>query len=613
MTPPPMTAALDLAESSRQAEWQSASFVAELFKGNFRWDLIHPYPTQSDEDAKIGDALLAEMAQTLKDHVNPGEIDRTGDMPKSALKALADKGYFGLKIPKEYGGMGISVYNYARAMELIGAWCGSTAVWLSAHQSIGVPQPLAYFGTEAQKKKYLPMLAKGAISAFALTERGVGSDPAQMQTSATPMEDGSYLLNGEKLYITNGPAADLLIVMAVTPPKMVRGKERKQISAFIVEKEMPGFEIIHRCSFMGLKGIQNGVLRFTNVKVPADNLIGQPGDGLRIALRTLNTGRLTIPAVSTGAAKVCLRHLRPWIEDRVQWGSPIGHHQEIEFKMATMLASTFAMESACFYTAALADQHNRDIRLEAAMAKYFASEEGCRTADDALQIRGGRGYETEESLKARNEDPFPIERMVRDLRINRIIEGTSEIMRLFIAREAMDFHVKPIMAMMTGAVPQSEKLKIFAKQVLVYAGWYPKQYLPSFVAPTTRYLSSANRGHLGFVQSTAKRLARSMFHTIVRYQQKLEKEQLILGHFVDIGTDLFAMAASLSRAEYLLANGKSPQNTQNLVDLFCQQARLRIERHFELLSQGNSKLLKAVTRDFMADQYGWMITDIVTD
>ncbi|NQY75000.1 MAG: acyl-CoA dehydrogenase family protein, partial [Candidatus Margulisbacteria bacterium] len=221
--------AIDLAESSRETEWRQSSFVAELFKGKFMWKMIHPFPLQDPEDKKIGDDFLKEVENILKSHVDPDEVDRNQELPQSAINALAEKGLFGLKIDKKYGGLGLSITNYVRVMELVGSWCGTTAVWLSAHQSIGVPQPLKLFGTEDQKNKYLPRLAKGAISAFALTEPNVGSDTAQMSTTATLSEDGShFLLNGDKLYITNGTAAELLVVMAVTPPKIVNGKEKKQ-------------------------------------------------------------------------------------------------------------------------------------------------------------------------------------------------------------------------------------------------------------------------------------------------------------------------------------------------------------------------------------------------
>src|SRR3989338_7578562 len=276
---------LDVAEAAREVSWSYPSFVGDLFTGKLRWDLIFPFPGQSAEDKKIGDEFTARLEKFLKENLDADAVDREGDIPDSVIKGLTDLGCFGMKIPKEYGGLGLSQVNYNRAVAMVASHCGSTAVLLSAHQSIGVPQPLKLFGTPEQKKKYLPLFAKGAISAFALTEPEVGSDPAAMSTTATQVDNGDYyLLNGQKLWCTNGNIADVLVVMAKTPPKMVHGKEKTQITAFIVEKGAPGFEVMHRCSFMGLKGIQNGLLRFKDVKVPKENIIWGLGQGLKLVL-----------------------------------------------------------------------------------------------------------------------------------------------------------------------------------------------------------------------------------------------------------------------------------------------------------------------------------------
>jgi len=604
--------ALDLAEDSRQSDWLYESFVAELFKGNFRWDLIHPFPVQSEKDRKIGDKVLKELEKTLKAHIDPEKIDQEQKVSKEALNALAEKGYFGMKIPKKYGGMGLSVYNYTRAMALVGSWCGSTAVWLSAHQSIGVPQPLKLFGTEDQKQKFLPRLAAGAISAFALTEPDVGSDPAKMKTTATLDKSGKYYsLNGEKLYITNGPEAELLVVMALTPPKIINGREKQQISAFVVETNSPGFSVLNRCQFMGIRGIANGRLQFKNVKVPVENIIGQPGEGLKIALVTLNAGRLTIPAISAAAGKWCMDVSKYWGNRRVQWGQPIGEHQAVEKKLAEIVADTFAMESVSNLTASFADHEKADIRLEAAMAKYFGSERSYAIADTTLQIRGGRGFETATSLKNRGEEPFAVERLVRDLRINRIIEGTSDIMQLFIAREAMDVHVKTIMTLTNPRVSVLKKIGTTLKAGIFYSWWYPKQWisLPKFYG--TKQLSCTNRSHLKFIKKTSRLLARRLFHTMMIYQTKLEKEQLILGAFVDIGTELFAMAASLSNAENLLKTSTDKKAIQDTVDLYCRQARRRIRTHFDNVSSNDNVQIKKVAQHLLKGRLDKLITGII--
>jgi len=607
--------AMDLAEDARQTEWKFPSFTAEMFRGSFRWDLMHPFPAQNADDKKAGDDYLAKIRDVLEKYVDPIEIDRTGEYPPEALRAFAEVGAFGMKISKEYGGVGLSQTNYSRVLSLLGSYCQSTATWLSAHQSIGVPQPLKMYGTEEQKKKFLPRLAAGEISAFALTEPDVGSDPAKMSTTATPSEDGSYyLLNGEKLWCTNGPDADILVVMAQTPPKMVNGKERTQITAFIVEKTMPGYSVAHHCEFMGLKGLSNGLLKLENVRVPAENVIGNPGQGLKIALATLNTGRLGIPAASSGACKLCVQEVKDWINERVQWGVPIGKHQAIAKKVATMAADTFAMESVVWLACAFADKENADIRLEAAIAKYFCTETTWRVLDDYLQVRGGRGFETEHSLRERGERPVPVERFLRDSRVGRIFEGSSEIMHLIMAREALDTHFKLVMPILKPKPGQTEsKTSLIWKAAKFYLSWYPKLWLPSATNYDTKHLSSANVEHLQFVDRTCRKLARSLVHTMGKYQAKLEYEQLILANFVEAGVDLFSMAASLAYAEYLIGRNPKDDSPQELADLYCANARDRIAANFRAVKRNHNRQFRTVTDSLMEGKFGWMSTDIVED
>ena len=577
---PEQRAAMELTESARETAEAERGLVGGLFMGKLNLGQLHPYPNQRAEDRDQGDAFLLRLENFLRDHVDPDEIDRTGEIPDDVIEGLAKLGAFGIKISPEYGGLGLSQTNYCRAAVMLGSYCGNLTALLSAHQSIGVPQPVILFGTDEQKRKYLPRCAKGEISAFALTERKVGSDPARMEVSATPTEDGRhFLINGEKVWCTNGVKAGVIVVMARTPSKLVAGKPRDQITAFIVDMDMPGIEIRHRCRFMGLKALYNAVIHFTDVRVPRENILMGEGKGLRVALTTLNTGRLTLPAACAGLSKRCLKTARAWANDRVQWGAPIGKHAAVADMIARMAAEIFAMESMVLFTASMVDRDKHaDIRLEAAMCKMWATERAWEIVNDTMQIRSGRGYETAQSLAARGEEPVAVERWLRDCRINTIFEGSSEIMRLFIAREALDPHLKIGAPMMNTQLPMRVRARAAVRAGMFYAKWFPLTWISDFRFQISDF-HPALRRHLRYAEKTARRLARSLFYAMARHGPKLERQQILLGRFVDIGTELFAIAATCSRAQSLTVSGGKIDSV-TLADYFCRSARLRIARHF---------------------------------
>ena len=542
--------ALELTEAAR-ATTSHRSFAGGLFMGRCDVEQLHPFPLQSGADVMAGEPFLGELARILRDEVDPDTIDAEGEIPDAVITRLARLGAFGIKVPKEYGGLGLSQTNYCRAAMLLGSVDANLTALLSAHQSIGVPQPVKLFGTEEQKRKYLPRVARGEISAFALTETSVGSDPAKMTTRAEPTPDGSaFVINGEKLWCTNGVKAGVIVVMARTPGEVVGGREKNRITAFIVEMNTPGVEVVTRCHFMGLRALYNGIIRFTNVVVPRENILGGEGRGLKVALTTLNTGRLTIPAACVGLMKRCLGFAREWAAERVQWGQPIGRHAAIADKIARMAANAFATEAMTMLTAALVDRANADIRIEAAMCKMFGSEAAWRAVDDTMQIRGGRGYETAQSLRNRGERPVPIERLMRDARINLIFEGSSEIMRLFLAREALDPHLKVAGGALDSRQPAAKRGAAALRALGFYAHWYPGLLLPGSAVPSG--FTPALRPSLAYVARTSRRLARTLFHAMAKHGPKLERQQLTLGRLVDIGTELFAITATALYADALI-------------------------------------------------------------
>ena len=605
--------ARDVAEAAREQEWAAPSFVRDLFLGKLRMELIHPYPEQDAEEVARAKPFLEKLERFLRQQVDSDRIDREGEIPEEVIQGLRELGAFGIKIPREYGGLGLSQLSYMKAIELVSSVDGSITALLSAHQSIGVPGPLKMFGNEAQKKQYLPRLAKGAISAFALTEPGVGSDPAAMETLAVPSEDGqAWILNGEKLWCTNGTKAELLVVMARTPSKIVNGKEKRQITAFIVETDWPGVTVKHRCHFMGLKAIYNGVMHFANVRVPKENVLWGEGKGLKLALITLNTGRLTLPISSVAAGKRCLEISRQWSNERIQWGRPIGQHDAIAQKIGAMAANTFAMEAVAELCGLMAERGGYDIRLEAAIAKLYNSEAGWRIIDDTVQIRGGRGYETADSLRARGEQPIPVERIMRDFRINLIFEGSSEIMHLFIAREAVDKHFQVAGDVVLPGKTAGQRLAGLVRAALFYAWWYPSRWIGwSFWPKDGAFGPLAT--HVRYVERAARRLARGVFHSMMRFGPKLEYRQAVLFRLVDVGAELFAMAATCARALWLLGqDAEAGRHAIELADLFCRQARGRVQAKFGGLWRNEDTHTYRVAQQVLKGDHRWLESGMVT-
>src|SRR5215210_4596744 len=590
--------AREVAEAAREKVWESPSFVRELFEGSFRLDLVHPFPQPDPADLARARPFMERLERFMQQRVDSDKIDREGKIPPEIVKGLGEIGAFGIKIPVEYGGLGLSQYSYTHAVGLVTSQDGNLTALLSAAQSIGVPTPLKLFGTPAQKKKYLPRLAQGAVSAFALTENQVGSDPAALSTTATLSADGThYILNGEKLWCTNGTIAELMVVMARTGPK--------KITAFIVEADWPGVEVVQRLHFMGLKALENGIIRFTDVRVPVENVLWGEGKGLKLALITLNTGRLTLPASAVAGAKRCLEIVRRWAAERVQWGQPIGKHDAIAQKIGRMAADIFAMEAVSDLASLLADRGDADIRLEAAMAKMWHTEVGWRIVDDALQIKGGRGYETEHSLRSRGERPDPIERMMRDFRINLIFEGSSEIMRLFIAREAVDTHLKVAGALIDPKSTVREKLSALVRSGLFYATWYPRLWFG--VRGLVGYGEFGPLApHLRFVDRASRKLARTLFHCMVRFGPKLEKRQAVLGRLVEIGAELLAITAACSRAQMLVTKDPANQGPVELADLFSRQARRRIEDRFAAVFDNDDVAAYGVAQQVIRNEHTWL-------
>ncbi|WP_328319922.1 acyl-CoA dehydrogenase family protein [Streptomyces sp. NBC_00388] len=604
--------AREVAEAAREQDWRKPSFAKELFLGRFRLDLIHPHPLPDAEAVRRGEAFLAKLRAFCESRIDGALIEREARIPDETVNGLKELGALGMKIDTKYGGLGLTQVYYNRALSLAGSASPAVGALLSAHQSIGVPQPLKQFGTQEQKDTFLPRLATTDISAFLLTEPDVGSDPARLATSA--VRDGDdYVLDGVKLWTTNGVVADLLVVMARVP----RTEDSKGgITAFIVEAGSPGITVENRNAFMGLRGLENGVTRFHQVRVPAANRIGPEGAGLKIALTTLNTGRLSLPAMCVGAGKWCLKIAREWSVEREQWGRPVGRHEAVGAKISFIAATTFALEAVVDLSSQMADEDRNDIRIEAALAKLYGSEMGWLIADELVQIRGGRGFETADSLAARGERPVPAEQMLRDMRINRIFEGSTEIMHLLIAREAVDAHLSVAGGLIDPDASLQDKAKAGAQATAFYARWLPKLVAGPGQLPGS-YASFHPEGHpdlsvhLRHIERSARKLARSTFYAMSRWQGKMETKQGFLGRIVDIGAELFAMSAACVRAELLRASGDHGREAYQLADAFCRQSRLRVDELFGRLWANTDELDGKVVSGVLSGTYSWLEEGIV--
>jgi alkylation response protein AidB-like acyl-CoA dehydrogenase len=578
--------ARDVAEAARESEWTLPSFGKELFLGNFRLDLIHPQPRLDAQAVEKGERFLERLRAFLVERVDPMQIERDAKLPDEVIEGLKDIGALGMKVPEEYGGLGLSQVHYNRALALASTWHSAIATLLSAHQSIGLAEPLRLFGSEEQKREWLPKVARTHVSAFLLTEPDVGSDPARLSTAATPTEDGSgYLLDGRKLWATNGAIADVVVVMAQVP----KGDGHKGgISAFILPYDSEGVTVEHRNAFMGLRGIENSVTRLDNVFVPKDNLIGEEGQGLKIALTTLNTGRLALPAICVGAGKWSTKVAREFAAERVQWGQAVGKHDAVAQKVAFIAATAFGLE-------AMVDVSSR------------LAEMGWRIVDDLMQIRGGRGYETAESLAARGEKPVPVEQALRDMRINRIFEGSTEIMHLLIAREAVDQHLQVAGDILDPDTDMKAKLASAKDAAAFYSKWLPGLVVGQGQRPGSFDEFGSLAGHLRFAERSSRKLARTTFMAMGRYQAGLEKKQAVLGRIVDIGAELFAIASAVVYANTI--KEERPERAEQaveLADLFAKQARRRVDALFSSVFANDDGAAYRTAQNVLDGRYEWL-------
>lgn len=536
---------LEAAEAARETK-RHEGFIAGLFEGETRFDLFSRYLEDAPSMSHDGQVFRELLRSLLIEKVDPETVDREGELPEDIFASLQEIGAFGIKIPKEYGGLGLSQFDYHQVAQLFGGWDAGITILLSAHNSIGVPEPVKQFGNTFQKNYYLRRIAQGAITGFALTEKGAGCDISQIETYAIRVkkddETVAYRLFGEKLFITNAIKNDdqflaryLIVIARIVddPSEIDDPRAKKCFGAFIVDTHAPGCRVVKRLQFEGCRGIYNGIPAFENVYVERENLLGQEGEGLKIALTTLTVGRLTLPAACLGFLKKCLWYARIWAAQRVQWGKPIGEHGDISEKIVRMASRVLALEAMVNMTGFWADQ-KCDLRLESAALKILATEWLWESVVDLFRIRGGRGFETFESLKSHGEIPVPVGRMMRDAYINLIWEGANGILKMWCARECLAEYVKHGMAFKNGGVMDKFQTALFYATMIV-------KPIISIHASSLPHASE----DLDMIRRKSRELTRLAVSVTIKHQEKLQNKQLLLKELIDSSFNLFAMTSVL--------------------------------------------------------------------
>ena len=570
-----------------------ASFGKALFFGEILEDQFFPYPEMDPEEKETVRTLVDAVSKYLAT-VDSTKLDRLGEMPEELLRNMRELGLFGLIVPQEYGGIGLGNTGYARVMEEVAGHDGSIAVTIGAHSSIGF-KGLLLFGTADQKQRWLPKLATGeTIAAFCLTEPGSGSDAFSIRTRAEKSGDGShYLLNGEKLWITNGGIADFFTVFAKTTPDTPGS--RGHISAFVVTRDLGGVTSGPHEDKMGIRASSTTTVRFDDVKVPKENLLGEEGKGFKIAMSILNHGRTGLGAGAVGGQKRLLQLASEHASTRKQFGRPIGSFGMIKEKLGRMAMRCYASESLCYLVSSTIDRGGMDYSVEGAATKVFNSEALWTAADEALQIAGGMGYMREE----------PYERVVRDARINRIFEGTNEILRLYVGLTGVQ---KPGEFLQGLGKDLANSLNDPIKSLGVlrdYGRRKVRQTLPYGRTQITKAHESM-RKQVANVEDAVQELAALTESVLRRHGRQIVEKQFATRRLADVAIDLMAMLAVISRTSALIERQGLPksENELNMALAFCTDAHHRVHQNFHAASHNNDEEIKALAdRSLQAGKY----------
>jgi len=592
-----------------------ASFMSGLFLGRPDFELLLP-PDEPPEEKAEGLAYCNKIEAFLKEHVDPDEIERTAKIPDHLLQGLLELGAFGMKIPKKYGGLGFSYTNYGRVLTLIASWNNILSLTVAVPQSIGIGMPILLYGSEAQKEKYLPLVARKEITAFALTEPETGSDAANVQTEAViDSNSENFIVNGQKLWCTNSPIARYITLVARVPARRVTdpvGNKTTWVptkkgepfddrihSAFILDMKTAGVTVQQRCQFEGCRGIENGHLTFEDVRIPADSLVGELGKGLKYALSILNLGRaISVPAICLGMAKQAWQPTLDRANTRVTFGQPLGARQTQQVRIGEMATRLFAMEAMCERVWQMSDHKQYDIRIEAAITKMFCSEQSLQFLNDAQVIFGGMGYETADSKRFRGQPGFGMEQLVRDATMYRIGEGATDILRPYVAREGLNHHLEQIKPLFG----EKSSLNVRSRQILKlatkYPGWYLSLWKPRMVPSLPAFSAPRVNEKLGYIERTSRKLARHIFYAMLICRESMRDDQGRQNRIEQIGEELFTIAMTTLHAEQV-----NRPYARELSNEFYRTSRQRIRHLLRGLLSNDDEALARIGQNAVKGEY----------
>lgn len=560
------------------------SFMKSLFFGEIREDLIFPYPRLNSDTRETLGMVLDAFDKFAKDHVNSREWDEKGEMPREILSHLAEMGLMGLAVPEALGGLGFPQTAYARIMQQIASIDGALAVTLGAHQSIGY-KALLLFGSEEQKSRYLPRLASGELFAcYCLTEPGSGSDAASIKTRAVLSPDGKhYVLSGNKLWITNGGVSSFMTVFAKTEVEE-GGSKKEKVTCFILEFPAEGVTVGPAEHKHGIRASWTNAIHFDQVKVPVENIIGGVGQGFKIAMGVLNHGRLGLAAGCVGSARNALNAAIQHVNERVQFQRKIGEFGMIKEKISRMMVNLYAAESMTYMTTSLIDRKDVDYSLESAISKVFASEMLWEAVDENLQIWGGNGYMKE----------YPYERWMRDARINRIFEGTNEILRAFIALSGMQGPGQELAGL-------AEAIKYPLKGLGLVSDFAIRRIKRNVLGETITHAHPALKKQAAMLEEYAGQFANQVDVLLRRHGKEIHRKQFAQKRIADIAIDFYAMSCILSRVTRSIQEKAGNENGTEksqleiaLAEAFFHRANQRIRANFKAIDKNDDETMKLI-------------------